>query len=153
MEKRVVKINVNGKYYEVEVSDLGSSPLTVTVNGKTFEVMIEDKPPAADNPPSMNRLKPENNSSAKPRQLAAPTAAGKTLVTASANEIRAPMPGVILDIAVKTGDQVAAGQTLCALEAMKMKSAIRSPRAGTIASIAVHEGQKVSYNDLLVQFE
>jgi biotin carboxyl carrier protein len=59
------------------------------------------------------------------------------------------MPGTILDIAVKVGDQVAQGDTLCNLEAMKMKSPIRSPGGGTIAQILISEGQNVGYGEIL----
>ena len=63
------------------------------------------------------------------------------------------MPGNILDIAVQAGDKVRFGQPLCALEAMKMKSAIRSPRDGVIAEVQVAEGQSVGYGDILFTFE
>jgi biotin carboxyl carrier protein len=59
------------------------------------------------------------------------------------------MPGNIVDIAVKVGDKVAQGDTLCNLEAMKMKSPIRSPGAGTIAQVLISEGQNVAYGDVL----
>ena len=65
----------------------------------------------------------------------------------------APMPGNILDIAVKPGDRVIHKQLLCNLEAMKMKNALRSPREGTIATVHVYEGQTVVYGDLLFTFE
>ncbi|MEK6574302.1 MAG: biotin/lipoyl-containing protein [Chloroflexota bacterium] len=54
---------------------------------------------------------------------------------------------------VKPGDEVTFGQQLCALQAMKMKSAIRSPREGVIASVEVSEGQGVAYGGVLVTFE
>jgi biotin carboxyl carrier protein len=59
------------------------------------------------------------------------------------------MPGTILDIAVKVSDQVAQGDILCNLEAMKMKSPIRSPGEGTIAQVMITEGQNVGYGDIL----
>jgi biotin carboxyl carrier protein len=66
--------------------------------------------------------------------------------------LTAPMPGVILDIAVKPGDKVAYGGMLCALEAMKMKNAIRANHELVIASVEVQEGQKVAYGDVLFRF-
>ena len=68
-------------------------------------------------------------------------------------EIKAPMPGTILDVAVKPGQSVKRGDRLCALEAMKMKNAIRSPRVGVIASVEVTEGRKVVFGDVLIRFE
>jgi biotin carboxyl carrier protein len=63
--------------------------------------------------------------------------------------VTAPMPGTILDIAVKVGAVVQHGDVLCNLEAMKMKSPIRSPRAGTLVDILISEGQNVGYGDVL----
>jgi biotin carboxyl carrier protein len=62
------------------------------------------------------------------------------------------MPGNILGIAVKPGDEVGFRQQLCSLEAMKMKNAIRSPRDGVIASVEVSEGQAVAHGDVLFTF-
>ena len=59
------------------------------------------------------------------------------------------MPGKVLDILVKVGDTVQHGDTLCNLEAMKMKSPIRSTAAGTIAEVLASEGQNVSHGDVL----
>ncbi len=67
--------------------------------------------------------------------------------------VRAPMPGHIVDIVVKPGDEVSVGQPLCSLEAMKMKNAIRSPRDGLIAGVEVTTGQAVAHGDILVTFE
>jgi biotin carboxyl carrier protein len=62
------------------------------------------------------------------------------------------MPGVILDIAVRAGDSVNAGDVVFALEAMKMKNLIRSPRTGTVASVEVSEGQRVPFGAVIIRF-
>ena len=59
------------------------------------------------------------------------------------------MPGKILDIAAKVGDQIKQGDILCNLEAMKMKSPIRSTGDGVIAQVLISEGQNVGYGDVL----
>jgi acetyl-CoA/propionyl-CoA carboxylase biotin carboxyl carrier protein len=59
------------------------------------------------------------------------------------------MPGKILDIAVQVGSQVAQGEVLCNLEAMKMKSPIRSTKGGTVAQVRISEGQTVNFGDVL----
>jgi propionyl-CoA carboxylase alpha chain len=66
--------------------------------------------------------------------------------------VLAPIPGVIVSIAVEPGAEVEQGQELCILEAMKMKNVIRSPRAGQIAAIKVSAGQHVKHHDLLMEF-
>ncbi|MCU0431530.1 MAG: acetyl-CoA carboxylase biotin carboxyl carrier protein subunit [Cytophagaceae bacterium] len=72
---------------------------------------------------------------------------------ASAKEIKAPMPGLLLDIPVHVGQHVLAGQVLMILEAMKMENLIKSPIEGTISSIEVQKGNKVEKNQLLLRFE
>ena len=59
------------------------------------------------------------------------------------------MPGTILDVKVKAGDAVKAGQCLCVLEAMKMENEIVATRSGTIAQIAVSKGAVVETGAVL----
>jgi biotin carboxyl carrier protein len=66
--------------------------------------------------------------------------------------VLAPIPGVILSVAVCAGATVKVGQELCVLEAMKMKNAIRSTRAGVIANVYVSEGDHVKHGQVLVDF-
>lgn len=73
--------------------------------------------------------------------------------TKEINEIKAPMPGLILDITVSVGMEVKEDDTLLILEAMKMENALTSPRAGIIKSISVIKGEAVDKNQLLVEFE
>lgn len=64
--------------------------------------------------------------------------------------VNAPMPGNILDVRVKVGDVVKAGDILVILEAMKMENEILAPQDGTVASVGVNKGDSVNVNDLLV---
>lgn len=68
------------------------------------------------------------------------------------DKIKAPMPGLILDIHVKVGQEVKENDPLLILEAMKMENVIISPRAGVIKSVAVEKGNAVDKNQLLVEF-
>jgi biotin carboxyl carrier protein len=67
-------------------------------------------------------------------------------------EIKAPMPGLIIDIKVSEGQEVELGETIMILEAMKMENILKSPRKGIIKSIKVKKGQSVEKNQLLIQF-
>ncbi len=69
------------------------------------------------------------------------------------NEIKAPMPGVILEINVEKGQNVKAGESLLVLEAMKMENTIIASNDATIKSISVVKGQTVSKNELLIELE
>lgn len=68
-------------------------------------------------------------------------------------EVKAPMPGLVLDVLVSVGQTVEMGEKILVLEAMKMENAIKSPTAGTIASIHVSKGQAVDKNFVLIRFE
>ncbi len=138
--KQNIKVTVNGKPYAVEIEGQDGNHPLVKVNGVSYEVELEGAAPAAPALPPAPRPKLEPHHS--PLKVA----------PASANSLAAPMPGVILDIAVKVGDKVPYGGTLCALEAMKMKNAIRASREVVIASIEVQDGQKVAYGDVLFRF-
>lgn len=67
-------------------------------------------------------------------------------------DIKAPMPGMILEINVKPGDLVEKNDLLLVLEAMKMENTIKSPKSGTISSVKVKVGEGVEKNQLLIQF-
>ena len=68
-------------------------------------------------------------------------------------EINSPMPGIIVRLEVRKGQDVAEGETLLFLEAMKMENAIVTPVAGKISDILVNVGDKVATRQLLVQIE
>lgn len=144
--KKSINVIVNGKPYAVEIEERGGGESNVVVNGVAYAVSIEAGSKAAEatvTPVPAAAVAPRET----PRPAARPAAGG------NGKTLTAPMPGVILDIAVKAGDKVAHGGPLCALEAMKMKNAIRAPREVVIASVEVQEGQKVSYGDVLFKFE
>ena len=103
--------------------------LIVTVNGVAYNVTVEEGTgaPAA---------------AAAPAAPAAPASAG-------AVEVKAPMPGNILDVKVAAGASVKAGDVLVILEAMKMENEIFAPCAGTVSSVAVAKGAAVNPGDVL----
>jgi biotin carboxyl carrier protein len=68
-------------------------------------------------------------------------------------EVRATLPGLVVAIAVRDGDEVAQGSTLLTLEAMKMQNEVRAPRSGRIAGIAVEAGQAVAAGAPLLRIE
>ncbi len=69
------------------------------------------------------------------------------------NDIKAPMPGLILDIMIKVGDEVKIDAPLLILEAMKMENSILSPREGIIKTISGIKGNTVAKGELLIEFE
>ncbi|HYG02336.1 MAG TPA: biotin/lipoyl-containing protein [Chryseosolibacter sp.] len=72
--------------------------------------------------------------------------------SAKVNNIKAPMPGLIIDLKVKAGDTVKTGDTLLILEAMKMENIIKSPGEGTVKSVKAKKGDSVEKNQVLIEF-
>jgi biotin carboxyl carrier protein len=109
----------------------GRRPVEVVVDGWRFEFLVEDAARAA--------LRERAS-----RDRAAHAGSGEPL------EIRAIIPGRIASVAVTTGDTVETGQTLLAVEAMKMQNELRAPRAGVVLRVAASAGATVELGDLLV---
>ncbi|MES2733987.1 MAG: acetyl-CoA carboxylase biotin carboxyl carrier protein subunit [Bacteroidota bacterium] len=72
--------------------------------------------------------------------------------TAQLNHIKAPMPGLIIDIKVQVGDMVSKGDTMMILEAMKMENIIKSPGDGQVKNLKVKKGDSVEKNQVLIEF-
>jgi len=122
----------NSKSYQAEIveKDFINKTYTVVINNNKYVVTIENQ---------LDQLIKEMGFEV-----------GKTKLV---NAIKAPMPGLILEINVKVGQQVNQGDNLLILEAMKMENSFDSPRAGIIKSIAVTKGQAVEKGQLLIEFE
>lgn len=103
----------------------------VNVNGSLYEVEIEEMDAPASAP------------------VSAP-AAPKASAPAGGAQVKAPMPGNILDVRVQEGQSVKKGQVLVILEAMKMENEIVATKAGTVAQVAVSKGAVVETGTPLV---
>jgi biotin carboxyl carrier protein len=78
---------------------------------------------------------------------------GTTKRASGRQEIRAPMPGKVVEVLVASGDAVSAGQPVLLFEAMKMQNEIRSPHDGVVVAIAVSAGQAVEARELLYSLD
>lgn len=72
---------------------------------------------------------------------------------AKVNDLKAPMPGLIVDIKVKVGDTVNKGDSLLILEAMKMENVLKATGEGKIKKIRVSSKENVEKNQILIEFE
>jgi glutaconyl-CoA/methylmalonyl-CoA decarboxylase subunit gamma len=141
-----IHVKVQDKTYEVKIDDLLSRPIQVDVDGDVFEVWPEEssKPLNEQMPTIEPRITQSNQSNGS----------GKLEESNSTKNysIKAPIPGVIIEIKVNPGDVVEYGQELCVLEAMKMKNSIRAGKSGTIDKILISTGDQVSQGQPLMEY-
>ena len=69
------------------------------------------------------------------------------------NDIKAPMPGLIVSVDVEIGQEVKEGDGILVLEAMKMENTLQAPRDGVVKSVAIQAGDKVEKNTVLIEME
>ena len=74
-------------------------------------------------------------------------------VVSGEGAVTAIMPGKIIRLLIATGDQVAEGDVVCILEAMKMENELKAPKAGTVRVIHVQPGQDVEMGAVLAEIE
>lgn len=68
-------------------------------------------------------------------------------------ELKAPMPGLVLDVQVKEGQQIKKGDNLLVLEAMKMENILKAATDGTVKQVLITKGDKVEKNQLLMRLD
>lgn len=121
----------NNQSFNIEVlsKNTHSGKLTLKINGRVITTQLQNK--LAD---LLQKMGMDNNK--------------KKL-----KELKAPMPGLVLDVMAKEGETVIEGQELIVLEAMKMENAIKSPQDGTIDKIHVKKYDKIDKNHTLLSFQ
>ena len=122
----------DNKSFTIEVihSDAFEKKCTVSVNGTTYSFELKDKFDELLKNLGMDKM-----------------------VSGVVKELKAPMPGLVLDILVKAGDTIKKGDSVLVLEAMKMENNIKAVADAVIKKIAVQKGNAVEKNQVLVLFE
>ena len=162
---RAYSVSISGKTYTVVVSDDGE----VTVDGVradvlrisrcVYSVLVDGESIRVVAGPGENSY--EVLISGTTTEVSVETARKKLLKSLAQSagtgrkklEIRAPMPALIVKIEVEVGDDVAAGQGLIILEAMKMENELKSHQAGKVKEIMVAKGRPVEKGELLMLLE
>ncbi len=128
-----LRVQVGGRWFTVEVEDPDASPVRAVVDGEEVRVQIE--PDVAE---------------AGPPEVATPQPPAPTRAPVATRTFKTPMPGVILSVAVKEGDQVVTGDEICVLEAMKMQQTLRADWSGIVGAVHVQGGQQVLDGDPII---
>lgn len=121
----------DNRSYNIEVlkADHQAKTFTISVNGNTYRLELKDKYDEL-----LHQLGMDNVAGAK------------------VSEIKAPMPGLVLNIVVEEGSVVKKGDPILVLEAMKMENILKSPADGTVKKINVKKGVAVEKNQVLINF-
>jgi len=121
----------NNRSYNIEIvdEDKAGKSMAIKVNGNLHQVLLEDQFDRL-----LKRLGLDNMSGAKVK------------------DIKAPMPGLVLSIIAREGQEIKKGESLLVLEAMKMENILKSPADGVIQKISVDIGDKVEKNQVLITF-
>lgn len=127
-------VTINDKKYEVEVEKGQASVLSTTT-------VVAQAPVAVATPV------------AAPVAAAAPVQAVAAPTNVQGEAIKAPMPGVILDVRTAPGTAVKKGDVIMVMEAMKMENEIFAPRDGVIVQVVAAKGASVSTGDVLAAIQ
>ena len=130
---KTYSFTINGKKYDVTINAVEGTHADVTVNGASYSVEMEQPAPAA-----APAIAPATQAPAAPA-----TPASSPASPAGGEKVTSPLPGVIIEVSVKEGQAVKAGDKVAVLEAMKMENEITASRAGTITAIHVAKGDSI----------
>ncbi|WP_066924891.1 biotin/lipoyl-containing protein [Murdochiella massiliensis] len=141
--QKTYHVTVEGKTYEVTLEEVGAAGSPVYRAPQAFAPVAPVAPVAPAAPAAPQTPKPAPAAEAKPVEEKKPHVAG------DGEDQEAPLQGNIWKIVANEGDEVAAGDTVIILEAMKMENEIVAPRDGVIGTIYVTEGQTVDTGEAL----
>lgn len=133
------KFKINGNSYHVAIREASGNKVDLEVNGSQYEVELESEVKTSKTPTLIR-------TEVRPTQKVEPLT-----TSASVKKITAPLPGVIMKLLVKEGDEVKTGDPLLILEAMKMENTILAEASGKIQSIKIQPNGSVLQGDLLME--
>lgn len=150
------QLEINQKNFDVTIQSVSGNMAHVLVNGQSYDVRIGKSGGAAAAPVAMAAPAPSvvaDTGPAVATPAPAPTPKPEPRPPAGPVEgepILAPIPGLILDVKVKVGETVDAGQTVAIMEAMKMENSLVSHVSGTVQDVRVQKGSEVSTGDVIM---
>jgi biotin carboxyl carrier protein len=139
------KVSLDGQPVDADVILSAPNAVSVILNGSAFEVHIA---PSPDGTYKLQTGMHEFQADVRdPRAWRGRHSGG--MEAEGRQQIVAPMPGKVVRLLVRVGDEVEAGQGLVVVEAMKMQNEIRSPKKGKVERLQAKEGQAVNAGDVL----
>lgn len=135
------KFTIKGHNYEVEVKTLEGQMAEIEVNGTLYEVEIQSEQKSSKTPTLIRKEVPRAKDAHKIKK------------NASVQMVLAPLPGIIIQMLVKKGDEVKRGDKLLVYEAMKMENSLLSEKEGIVKSVKVTVGDSFLQGDVLLEIE
>ena len=145
---KTFELTVGGKAYKVEVERFDGKHAVVKVDGKSYDVDVQKAAEAffpGAPPVTYSSTDTQNVAPVAPEPPASHVAS-----VPSGGEVIAPMPGLVLDVMVSTGEHVVVGTPVVKIEAMKMENEIPAPANGTVKEVLVKVGDRVSTDETLL---
>jgi biotin carboxyl carrier protein len=144
---------VDGQRHAVDVTSVDGALSLILDGGKSYEVAIAEDPPGSGTFTVHVNGRVVTASVGTSRAAWARRGQDGSAAGHGPCPVVAPMPGKVVRLLVKRGDQVAARQGLVVVEAMKMENELRSPKAGAVTDVKVAEGASVDAGAVLVVIE
>jgi len=142
------RVSVNGKVMEVDFENISGQPVySMVIDGKSYEAYVYEGE-AELQVLLLGQQYPARVEDEREKRLRA--AAGGAVADSGEFNLKAPMPGLIVSVAVEPGQAVAKGEVLVVLESMKMQNELKAPRAGTVSRVKVRPGETVEQRQTLV---
>lgn len=146
-----VKISIDGRVYNADIVQFGNGIYSIIIDGQSFSIeMIEGDTPKHY---VLNTLYKSFNIEIIDAEKRYKLSRLKGSVNGGENNISSPMPGKVVSIPVKIGQEVESGQPVIIISAMKMESEIKVKNAGTVKEIRVIEGAIVDAHQILMIIE
>jgi biotin carboxyl carrier protein len=147
------RAEVDGRHYEVKVSELGQGQYLLLSGNKVYKCRVErDRHSSHEGALTVTlRGRSQDVAIVDPKRLRSGQSAAAH--HSGAAEIVSPMPGKIVRVLAPAGTSVAAGDGVIVVEAMKMQNEMKAPKAGVVVSINAAEGTTVSAGDVLAVIE
>jgi biotin carboxyl carrier protein len=139
------KFTINGNQYEVEILGFEENVAKVEVNGTVYDVEVHKELKVSKTPTLVRAESPQP----KGKETRIP----KNITRTTNMAIKAPLPGTIIQVLVKTGEKVSMGQKLLTMEAMKMENNVTAEKDGTVRAVNVKPGDTVMQNETLIEIE
>lgn len=122
----IYSLILDGESYEASVR-ITPTGVQVLLKGQLFDASVEDE-----------------------RQRRIRQSTSSQTVKSGDYHLRAPMPGLVIDIPVKEGQEIEVGQNLVILESMKMQNELKAPREGTVSRVLIKPGDSIEHNQIMM---